>query len=183
MMVASLSSADAWVAVVAAVAGLVLGTILSALYDLTDRIQLRQVRRGDLAAVGLRHDHWYLGQKSISLTDVGDGRFIDSVEAACFPVSVTNGSGEKITNVEFGVRWREEGGEIPAGFAGVLLPDEVERAEAAEAIPPDWEAHEFDQDWLDRLDYFVRFTDQRGKRHENMLRHRPTPQWTSREIT
>jgi hypothetical protein len=36
--------------------------------------------------------------------------------------------------------------------------------------------------WLTRLDFFVRFNDQHGGRNENVLRHRPRPEWASDEI-
>jgi hypothetical protein len=180
---ASLSTVNAWVGVIAAVAGLLLGTVLGAVANIADRLQARRSRRGDLAAVGIRHRNWHIGEMQIPMKQVGTGSFVSTQEAAGFPMVVTNGSGEKITNVEYGIRWRE-GAERMAGFAAVLLPGEKEEGTAWEAIdaPDDFDPHDFDESWLERLDFFVRFADQHARRHENILRHRPNPEWTSEEL-
>jgi hypothetical protein len=181
-MVAKLADVSGWVTVVAAFATLILGTFLGAFANVADRWHGRRARRGDLAAVGIRHGQWFRGQMPIPLTQVGPGTFVDSTDGVGFPMTVVNGSGEKITNVEFGIRWRT-GGELAAGFAGVLLLDEKEEGTAWGEVDDDtFEPHDFHDAWLDRLDFFVRFTDQRGDRHENVLRHRPEPSWTSSRV-
>lgn len=180
-MLAKLVDVSGWVALVSALATLILGTILGALANFADRWHGRRARRGDLAAVGIRHGQWFLGQMPIPLTQVGPGTYVDTQDGAGFPMTITNGSGEKITNIEFGIRWRA-GGEVAAGFAGVLLPGEQEEGTAWEGVDHTFEPHEFHDEWLGRLDFFVRFTDQRGEPHENVLRHRPEPAWTSTRV-
>lgn len=182
-MLAELADVSGWVTLVSAIAALILGTILGALANIVDRWQGRRARRGDLAAVGIRHGQWFRGQMPIPLTQVGSGAFVDTQDGVGFPMKLTNGSGEKITSVEFGIRWRSEQREVAAGFVGVLLPGEQEEGTAWEGVDEDtFEPHNFHDEWLGLLDFFVRFTDQRGERRENVLRHRPEPSWTSSRI-
>jgi hypothetical protein len=96
----------------------------------------------------------------IPLIQVGSGVFVDTQDGVGFPITIANGSGEKITNVEFGIRWRSEARDVAAGFVGVLLPGEQEEGTAWEEVDDDtFEPHNFHDEWLGSLDFFVRFTD------------------------
>jgi MFS-type transporter involved in bile tolerance (Atg22 family) len=55
-MLAKFADVSGWVTLVSAVTTLVLGVILGALANIADRWHGRRARRGDLAAVGIRHD-------------------------------------------------------------------------------------------------------------------------------
>ncbi len=184
MPVLTLSDVGNWLAVITAGVGLVVGTVLGAIANFADRWYGRKQRSGDLAAVGIRHGNWSLGSMVIPMTQVGAGEWTTSQDAKEFPIAVTNGSGEKITSVEFGLRWLwADGPERLAGFVGVLLPGEKEEGVAYEPVDVETiEPQDFDDDWLERVEFFIRFTDQRGGRHENRLRSRPTPSWESHSI-
>jgi hypothetical protein len=162
---------------------LAVGALLGAVLNLADRWQGRRIRRGDLAAVGVRHEHFRSGSMPVPAFQVGRGEWITSQPSIDFPMTVTNGSGEKITSVEFGIRWGDDGSETIAGFASVLLPDEREQSVAQEGYDEAaFEELDFEDVWLGRIQFFVRFSDQRGKRHENVLKHRPISSWTSTPI-
>jgi hypothetical protein len=180
------SQVSTWVAIVAAAGGLLFGTILGAIANFADRLTARRTRLGDLASVAILHEPWSLGKVQIPPTQVGPGEFVAEQDAARFPMSVVNGSGEKITNVDFGIRWvrGENGAERLAGFAAVLRPEETGAGTAWEVIN-DYESFEpwdFDAHWLEYIEFFVRFTDQRGVRWKNTLRHKPRPEWTSTRL-
>lgn len=167
-----------------AIIGLVFGAILGGLATITDRWQARRARRGDLAAVGIRHEHFRAGKMDVPAYQVGRGEWITTEPSIDFPMTVTNGSGEKITNVEYGIRCRDDGREVIGGFVAVLLPDEQLDGAAQEGYDEaTFEPMDFEDVWLGRLAFFVRFNDQRGQRHENVLSHRPTSSWTSKPIS
>lgn len=71
-MLAKLADVRRLGTLISAIAALVLGTLLGALANIADRWHGRRARRGDLAAVGIRHGQWVRGEMR-SLTQVGAG--------------------------------------------------------------------------------------------------------------
>jgi hypothetical protein len=173
-----LNSVQTWVALATAIVALA-AAFAKGLSAWRARRLERKRRKGDLSAVAIEHKGWALGGPPDAMYDEARG----SLEGAQFPMAVTNGSGDKVTNVRFGIRWRE-GGEATAGHVPVLLPGESLEGTAWEAIgdPEAFDPPDFDGVWLNRLVFFVRFTDQQGVRWENVLQDGKECTWTTREI-
>lgn len=124
-----------------------------------------------------------MGSVPVPPTPVSRYEYVMDQEAVLFPMTVTNGSEDKISNVEFGIRWHQAG-ERQAAYVPALNPGESHAASAADLIddPAAFEPHDLDEIWLARLAFFVRFTDQRGARWENVLDHSTDPRWQSRRL-
>lgn len=164
------------------VVGFVLGVAADFFFKIGDRLVGRRMREGDLAAVSISYQHWYKGAMPVPIEQRQDGSWVDAVDGIAFPIEVTNGSSEKITNVRSGLRWRT-GGEVIAEQTPVLLPGEKRTALAWERQDdPEWDWMDFEQDWLSRLAYFVQFDDQRRGRWENTLDPTSDRPWGSARL-
>jgi hypothetical protein len=139
-----------------------------------------------LAAVTVSHGEWKQGAIPAPMEQVGPGEFTLEQDALLFPIAVTNGSTDLITHVRAGVRWKN-GNEGRLGIRTPALgPGATAEGSAAEPMTPmeanDFEGWDFDQNWLNQLEFFVRFLDRFGLEWENTLRDGSEWRWESKRL-
>ena len=85
--------------------------------------------------------------------------------------------------MRYGIRWKD-GRNVYAAQLAALLPDKSHEATAWEELddPDHWDWWDFEQDWFQRLVFFVQFNDQRGDRWENVLVDGDECEWASSRI-